>query len=151
MYEIITTIHSVLRWFIIAAFLFALYRTFSGWRRSGTWQKQDKNAGTFLVIFMDLQLVLGLILFFFLSPLTEIAFQDMGSAMSNTVVRFYTVEHFLLMLIAIVLIHVGLYKSRRAEPDRKRHRLAFIYYLIAFILVLVAIPWPFLAYGRPLI
>lgn len=151
MYEIITTIHSILRWFIIAAFLFTLFRAFSGWRGSRIWQKQDKIAGSFLAVFMDLQLLLGLILFIFLSPLTKTAFQDMGSAMSDSVIRFYTVEHFLLMLIAIVLIHVGQVKSRKASTDRKKHRLAFIYYMIAFILVIVAIPWPFLAYGRPLI
>ncbi|MCF8235071.1 MAG: hypothetical protein K9G67_08365 [Bacteroidales bacterium] len=148
MYDTILTLHSVFRWLIILAFIWALYRSLNGWLGDKTWSSKDRVSGRVLSSVFDVQLLLGLLLYIFFSPLTRAAFQDMGSAMSNSVLRFFVVEHFLLMLIALVLVHVGVYKSTRLSTAKNQHRVAFIYYVIAFVLTLVAIPWPFLPYGK---
>ena len=58
-----------------------------------------------------------------------------------------TIRKFLLpvalMLIFIVLVTVGYAKSKRAVEDAQKFRIAFIYYLLALIVLLLGIPWPF--------
>jgi hypothetical protein len=88
-------------------------------------------------------------LYFFLSPITRAALQNFGGAMSNAPVRYFAVEHILLMLIAAALAHVGRSRSRKAEADLAKHRNAAIWFGLAVIVLLAAIPWPFLAVGRP--
>jgi hypothetical protein len=100
---------------------------------------------------MDLQVVLGFILYIFLSPFTQTALQDFGAAMSNELLRYWSVEHVLLMIVALILIHIGRATSKVAEEATSKHRRAAIFFGLALLAILLAIPWPFLPYGRPLI
>jgi putative Ca2+/H+ antiporter (TMEM165/GDT1 family) len=90
---------------------------------------------------MDLQLLSGLILYFFLSPITKLAMSDFGAAMKDAGLRFYAVEHISMMLIAVVLVHIGRAKSKKAKTDSGKFKIATIFFLIALVLMLAAIPW----------
>lgn len=138
--------HNLLRWLILIFMLLALSLAFYGWAGKKAFTKKDNFAGLFLTIWVDLQLLTGIVLYFFVSPFTKAAFADFGAAMKNSVLRFYAVEHILLMLIALVLVHVGRVKSKKAATGLKKHRAAAIWYGIAFILILAGIPW-----DRPLL
>lgn len=133
--------HNLFRWLVLIAMLIALIFAFSGWFARKKWTRKDNLAGLILTIFMDIQLVIGLVLYFFVSPVTKSAFADFGAAMKNSDLRFYAVEHILLMLIALVLVHVGRAKSKRALMAVNKHKAASIWYVIAFILILAGIPW----------
>ena len=61
--------------------------------------------------------------------------------MENAQLRFYAVEHILIMIIAIAVIHIGRSKSKKAPTQLKQHRSAAIFYTIGFILILSSIPW----------
>jgi membrane protein DedA with SNARE-associated domain len=91
---------------------------------------------------MHLQLVLGLVLYF-ISP--KVIFD--ASSMKNGMYRFFLVEHIALMVIAVILVTIGYVRSDRTDQDLKQHKQILIYYGIAFILILIAIPWPFRGFG----
>lgn len=149
MYEILISTHSIIRWIIILLAITVVFRSARAWLSNKTWSKTDSVSGLLFTTVLDFQFIIGIILYLFYSPVTKLAFQDFGAAMKNSMLRFFTVEHLLLMLVAIVLAHLGKMKSSKAKENKKKHRVSFIYYLIAFILILLAIPWPFLSYGRP--
>lgn len=151
MYALLLTIHSLLRWVVVILAVVAVIRAFIGWLGKKEWALLDSRLGLFLSSSVDLQLLLGLILYVFLSPTTKAAFQDFGAAMSNGVTRYWAVEHIGLMVVALVLIHVGRSLSKRAEEAVAKHRRAAIFFGLATLAILLAIPWPFLDYGRPLI
>lgn len=67
--------------------------------------------------------------------------------MKNPSLRFFGVEHWLLMLIAIVLIHIGYIRSTRIDYV-KAQKTIFLYYLIALLVVILGIPWPFRGLGN---
>ena len=69
--------------------------------------------------------------------------------MRDTTLRFFGVEHLTSMLIAIVLVHVGRARGKRAAADR-RSGTVLRWTLASLVFVLIGIPWPFLRYGRPL-
>lgn len=133
--------HNGLRWLVLLALLISIVFAFSGWFGKRDWNKADKISGLLLVIFMDLQFLIGLVLYAFVSPLTKAAFHNFGAAMRNPELRFYAVEHILMMVIALALVHIGKAKSKKDIAPWKRHRSAAIFYTISLILILAAIPW----------
>jgi hypothetical protein len=133
--------HNGLRWLVLLALLVSIVLALSGWFGKRDWNKSDKLSGLLLVIFMDLQFVIGMVLYAFVSPITKAAFNDFGAAMKNADLRFYAVEHILIMIIALVLVHIGRAKSKKDIAPWKRHRTAAIFYLISLLLIIVAIPW----------
>lgn len=148
MYEITLTIHSILRWVVLLAAVFAVVRGILGWSGKRAWSALDDRLGLIFTIGLDLQLLLGLLLYFFLSPLTRVAFSDIGAAMSNGVLRFFLAEHSLLMIVALILAHIGRARIRKADAAQRKFRQAAIWFGVALLLILAAIPWPFLAAGQ---
>ena len=149
MYPVLLTTHSIVRWLVIAAGVVAAVHA---WRAS-FWRTPARAsaAGLFFTVFFDVQLLLGLVLYFLFSPITTVAIHHVGAATSNDVTRFWLVEHPFGMTVALVLAHVGRAKSRRATEHQRERRHAAIYFTLAVLIVLVTTPWPFMAYGRPLI
>ena len=145
MYEIFLAAHNLLRWIAFALVLLAAINYILGWAQKREWNETDRKLGLFATISLDVQLLLGLLLYFVYSPLTKSALQDFGAAMGITDLRFYAVEHALFMVLAVILAHVGSALAKKAaEPKAKFMRLA-IFFGLALLLVLAGIPW-----GRPL-
>jgi hypothetical protein len=145
MYGLVLTLHSILRWAVLIVGLAAIIRAFVGWFGNRGWEQLDERLGLIYTSVMDLQLLLGLLLYFVLSPLTRAALQDFGGAMANSVLRFWSVEHLLLMIIAVILAHLGRSLSRRTEAAKGKHQRAAILFTLSLLAVLITIPWPFMA------
>ncbi len=142
--EIINQIHSVLRWTILIVLLFTICKAFIGMQRKSVFANSDTQSGLFLMIVADIQLLLGLIQYFFGAwGIKNIQNLGMKEVMKNDYSRFFAVEHISMMIIAIVLIHIGRAKSKRAATDLSKHKISFWFYLIALLIILVSIPWPF--------
>jgi ABC-type dipeptide/oligopeptide/nickel transport system permease component len=141
MYTGLLHTHNTFRWLVLIALVLAIAFAFSGWLGKKNWKKPDNITGLLLTIFMDIQFLVGLILYAFVSPLTKAAFADFGAAMKNADLRFYAVEHIILMIIALALVHIGRSKSKKAATPVKQHRSAAIFYTIGLVVILAAIPW----------
>lgn len=141
MYTGLLHLHNSLRWLILLVALITLLRYFMGWFSQKGWRKADNILGITFTAIMDIQLLVGLALYFLVSPITKAAFQDFGAAMQNSELRFYAVEHFLMMLIAVVLVHIGRSKTKKAISARKKFGISLVFYGIAYIIILAAIPW----------
>lgn len=139
MYSILLIVHSWLRWAVLAAGIFAAFRGGSDNQAGGKWY----------TILLDTQMLLGLLLYFVLSPITAAALDDFGTAMKAPQLRFFAVEHVFGTLIAIALAHVGRGKVKKA-PIERRARIAMIFYGLSLIALLASIPWPGMPAGRPL-
>jgi hypothetical protein len=63
--------------------------------------------------------------------------------MKEAMYRFYGMEHLLLMLIAVVLVTIGRKKAEKALAPIVKHKKIIVFYSIALILIMAAIPWPF--------
>jgi hypothetical protein len=99
---------------------------------------------------LDLQLLIGLLLYVFLSPVTQSAFVDMAAAMGASDIRFFAVEHPFGMIVAIALAHVGRVRIRKAPDSESRHKRALIFFGLSLLILLASIPWPFSPGARPI-
>ncbi len=147
MYAAVLMMHSWLRWAVLAAGLIAVLLAATAGRRP--WSSVDDRAAKWFTIVLDVQMLLGLLLYFALSPFTREALGEFGAAMKNPGLRYWAVEHVLGMIIGITLAHVGAARIRKA-PANRRHRLALIFFGLALVAVLASIPWPGMPSGRPL-
>jgi hypothetical protein len=146
MYAIILTIHSLVRWLLIGFTAASLFKSFTGWQGNRPYTAQDNKLSLFTMICFDVQFLLGLALYLFLSPTTQAAMSDMGAAMKDAELRYWSVEHFSMMILAWILVHVGRATAKKAPNGTAQHKRTFIFYALAVLLVLAAIPWA----SRPL-
>jgi hypothetical protein len=149
-YVITLTLHSWLRWLVLVIGLAAVLRAIAGTTGRGPWTPIDNRAGFLFTMLLDLQVLIGLVLYSWLSPITHEAFRDFSGAMKSNGLRFWAVEHIFGMVAALALAHVGRVRIRKADPSR-RHKLALIFFGLAFLAILASIPWPGTPYGRPLL
>ena len=141
MYTGLLHLHNVLRWIILLAALVTLLKYFIGWFGQKPWEKPDNILGLVFTSLMDVQLLVGIALYFFYSPITQAAFQDFGAAMKNADLRFYAVEHFIMMLMAVALVHVGRVRTKKAVGSKAKFGTSLLFFGVAYILILAAIPW----------
>lgn len=149
MYTVALLIHSWLRYAVLATGFIAVLGGVVGVSRKGQWTPADDRAGLWFIIAIDIQILLGLWLYFFLSPFTTGALNDFGGAMKEPGLRFWAVEHPFGMLIGVVLAHIGRARTKKVETDR-RHKMAMIFFGLAIVAILVSIPWPGTSNGREL-
>lgn len=133
--------HNLFRWLVLIVLVFAVISAIAGRAGKKEWGKKDRITGLILTIFMDIQFLIGIILYAFVSPLTKAAFADFGAAMKNSALRFYAVEHIMLMVIALILVHIGSSKTKKARTSAQKYTAAAIWYGIALVLIIAGIPW----------
>jgi len=141
--------HSILRWVVLLTGAWALLRFWSGFLGQIEWTKADRMAGLIFSSFLNLQVLLGIVLYA-VSPVTKTAMAHFSAAMKDPVQRFFLVEHPAGMLLAAIIAQVGYSISKRAADDRSKFLRGALFYTLAILIVLASIPWPFMKYGRPL-
>ncbi len=134
--------HSGLRWIVLALLVALVWQAWQKGRSGAEYTEADRKLNLYTLIAVHIQLLLGLALYFHSD---KVNFDS--SSWSVPVTRFFTLEHSLMMLIAIVLITIGYSKAKKAADSAARWRTTLRYNLIALLLILVAIPWPFRGFG----
>jgi len=136
--NILVRSHSGLRWVVIALFLAAIVNAFLK-KEKGVYSSTDKKINLFTMVFMHIQLLIGLTLY---AISNKVNFSELFSSEAN---RFFGIEHIFGMLLSVALVTIAHAKSKKNTDPNKKHRIIFLGYLFAFIIVLATIPWPFRA------
>lgn len=141
-------LHSTLRWVMILLLAFALFNSLAGWAGKKEFTKGHRKVLLFTLIASHVMLLLGIALFF-MNGWHKIYGND--NWMGTRSMRFWALEHPLQMIIGVGLITRAYSKAKKHSPVWKAHKSAGVLLLIAAILILSAIPWPFYGeIGRPL-
>jgi hypothetical protein len=137
LYSFLIHFHSIIRWFLLIGLVLSIVVAMYNFISKKQTGKAGKQIHFITATIAHVQLLLGLILYF-ISPKVIFNSETMKFAAS----RFYTMEHISMMILAIVLITIGMMRSRRAKTDGKYFYSIISYYLAALILIISAIPWP---------
>jgi len=137
LYAIVLSSHNLLRWIIILLGVWAILSAYSGWLGGHRWSETTRKAGSFFTLAITLQLLVGLWLYFGLSPIIK----NISASMDDPAARFIVIEHFIMMIIAVILAHIGTARVKRAATDLAKYRNAAIWYTLTILLILAAIPW----------
>ncbi len=125
--------HSGIRYLIILlialTIAYGLYLIFT----KKAYDSVFKKLTTLTMSITHIQFIIGIVVYF-MSP--KVMLSDMSVAMKNPSIRFFTVEHAFMMVIAIVLLTIGHVRSKRSQKITP----ALSLFVFAFILILAAIP-----------
>ncbi|HMJ12645.1 MAG TPA: hypothetical protein VK524_14580 [Polyangiaceae bacterium] len=149
MYAIVLIVHSWLRYVVLALGLVLLATAASNLRQQASWSERHESIHRAFLSTLDLQLLLGLLLFIVWSPLVEILLSNFAAGVKDAQLRFFGLEHPVTMLLAVVIAHVGRTRSRRKQ-GRARQQTVVITQALWLLLTFTAIPWPWLDVGRSL-
>jgi len=136
MYTGLKHLHSGLRYVVLVLLILAIITAISGLAGKKNYTEGNRKLNLFTLISAHIQLLVGLALYAMSSMVT---FSDMGSVMKTANLRYWTVEHISMMVIAIVLITVGHSKSKKAATAQAKHRSIAVFYSIALVIILAAI------------
>ena len=134
MYSILLTAHSYLRYFVLIMLIIVSVTSLLGWLNKRNYGDSDNKMSLFLLIGTHLQFVLGLLLYF-VSPYVRFG----SETMKDAEFRYWTVEHVIMMLIAVALITVARTTSKKIDDPSARHRRVFILNFIALVIIFGAI------------
>ena len=144
MYNGLIHAHNGFRWLVVLFLVMAIIKSFSGWKNNKSFDKSDNLIALLLLSFTHIQFILGLVVYFMSGKLASI-----GESMKDGALRFWSLEHGLLMIIAIALITIGRVSSKKAATDVLKHKKGVIFYSVAFLIILWAgLIKPFLL-GKP--
>jgi hypothetical protein len=143
MYTTVLAIHSWVRWIALIAVVGTALAALRG-KVSGPNSLADRW-GMAAMMALDIQLLLGLLLYFVVSPNMKAILENFGGAMKDPGLRFWAVEHTASMFGAIALAHIGRVLARKATSDSAKRTRLLICFGVALVLILLGMPWP----GRP--
>lgn len=142
MYSFLLPLHSLMRWMVLASLLTAICSGYIGWKRNKLFTPRDNVIRMVTVTIAHIQLVLGLILYF-ISPVVSYFLQHFGEAVHMRQIRFFGMEHSLMMVVAVVVITIGAAKAKRKHTDRDKFRTMTLWFFAALLIICSSIPWAF--------
>lgn len=142
MYQTLIFLHSILRWLVLLSLLYSIFRAYKGYFSLGEFLKIDNAVRHWTATIAHIQLVLGIILYS-QSPIIRYFWNNFDEAKESLDVLFFGMIHISLMLLSIILITIGSSVSKRKTTDREKFKTILIYFIIALVIIFIAIPWPF--------
>ena len=130
-------LHSGLSYLILLFLLTAIVKSLAGWLGKKPFKKADNLVAVILVALVHTQALVGIVVYA-MSDMVKAGLTDMGGTMKNEGLRFWTVEHAVIMLLVVVLITIRRSKSKKAETDELKHKKGAIFYMIALVFILWA-------------
>jgi hypothetical protein len=143
-YNLLLQAHSGFRYIVLLLVILAFIQSLTGWLGKKSYTEINRKINLFAMISVHIQFALGIILYFY-SPYVRT--DDFASAMKDDTSRYWTAEHLVMMLIAVILFTIGHSFSKRATEAIVKHRHIAVYYGLGIVIVIVAI----VQSGRPLI
>lgn len=148
-YNLMLLAHSWNRWLILISGIIVVVMALSRYLNKRPYTGLQKGLGITFLSSLHLQLIIGFALYFFLSPFTKMALNDFGSAMKNTDLRFWAVEHTILNILGIIMVQIGYSLAKRKILVLEKHQTTFIWMGIGLLLVIIAVPIGIMGVQRP--
>ncbi|MCI2430667.1 hypothetical protein LM602_08460 [Candidatus Acetothermia bacterium] len=117
--EILLKAHSGIRWLVLLAMVVGVFGLLRGWWRTAQYQQERRVWGLVYSVLLDLQLVLGALLFFMLSA-------------------WWNLAHPITMVLAVGCAHVGTILGR-LPPERANPSLQMLAYALSYLFILLGL------------
>ena len=142
--QTILVLHNIMRWGVLIFGIWTVINALTGVSGKRLYSQNDNRSNLFFMICCDIQLLLGLALYFSNAWFDKMR-SGMGAVMKNSYDRFFTVEHAGMMIVAWILVHVGRTAVKKAVTDSAKHKKMLLFFGLALLIILISIPWPFRA------
>ncbi|ANW97378.1 hypothetical protein AXE80_14205 [Wenyingzhuangia fucanilytica] len=135
------TVHSILAAFVLITIAMVLFNAIMSLKREEKFKAGDRKLALIALILTHTQFIIGLIAYYVSDWYKAMKAVGMGNAMKNAELRLMSVEHPLMMIVAIALVTVGWSRHKKLTEDAAKFKSFAIFYGIAFVVILSRIPW----------
>ncbi|SDE43338.1 hypothetical protein SAMN04487996_10533 [Dyadobacter soli] len=142
MHQTLLILHSINRWLVLVSLLYAIRTAWAGLRSGRPFSGTDNTVRHVTATISHIQLLLGLSLYM-ISPVVKFNVAEEAGAGIVSEHTFFRLIHIALMVVAVVLITIGSARAKRAATDPQKFRTMLVWFAIALLIILAAIPWPF--------
>jgi hypothetical protein len=142
MYPFLLALHSFVRWLVLLSLLTGIVRGYAGWLGKRQFTKTDNRIRFVTATIAHVQLLLGLWLYI-ISPITNYFLANFHTAVHERQIRFFGMEHSVVMFATVIVITIGAAKTRRKNGDEAKFKTMAIWFTIALLMILSSIPWSF--------
>lgn len=147
--DLLRLIHSLLRWLVLLSVGTAGVVALIGYLRKSPIIVWHRSVSILAMVLCHIQLVVGLAMYAMrFKSYTLLTPRGFQSSLTASVIRFWKFEHIAMMIIAIALVTIGRSMSKRAKTEPGKQLRVAIFYLLALLIMLAMIPWPFTTFGR---
>jgi len=144
MFSVLLQLHNILRWVILVLLMISIIQSFIGWNKRRELREGDAKLWLFTMISVHTTLLIGLILLLFgRYGILSSGLPEGVNLMKDKFYRFFWVEHPVGMLIATALITMGRGVVKKQITDPLKYKRAFWLFVLALVIILATIPWPF--------
>ncbi|MBS0030884.1 hypothetical protein KE626_26395 [Chitinophaga sp. 2R12] len=142
MHQTLLILHSINRWLVLTSLIYAISMAWTGLRSGSVFSGYNNMVRHITTTIAHVQLLLGLYLYM-ISPVVKFNVANVGTTDFVSEHTFFRLIHIASMVIAVVLITIGSAKAKRATSDGQKFRTILVWFAVALLIILVAIPWPF--------
>ena len=140
MFSSLLSLHSLFRWLTVISLLVSIMISIRGIFRRTLFSKRDNFIRHSTATIAHIQLFIGIILY---TKSPQIRYFFSRDAIGFGEPGFFAVIHVTLMILAIIFITLGSAFSKRKDRPTDKYRTMLLWFCLALIIILVAIPWPF--------
>jgi|SRR5215217_4101105 len=143
MFSTLLFFHSVFRWLVLLSLLYTIFNSLVKFRKRAAFSSSDNKLRHWTTTIAHIQMMIGMVMYF-KSP-TVGQFRAMGYAAGSkiTEVFFFGLIHISVMILAIIVLTIGSAVSKRQESDPNKFKIILIFFSIALLIMIAAVPWPF--------
>jgi mono/diheme cytochrome c family protein len=150
LYTVTLFAHSWMRWALLLSALFAFSISMLALRRGADWKPGHDRLVATVNHLAGVQMVLGLVLALWASPLASAAWRGGWTAMSTEpTLLFFGLVHPVGMTLSLGLLRSGTARIARRPLAADKHRLVARTVGAWLLVVAMWVPWPGLPWGRP--
>jgi hypothetical protein len=142
MYSTLLILHSITRWLVLGSLLYAIFRAVKGYVSVAPFSKIDNSVRHWTATISHIQLIIGVILYI-KSPVIRFYFSNYSEAKTNEEISFFGSIHSTLMFVSVVIVTIGSAMAKRKSSDKEKFKTILLWFGLALIIILIAIPWPF--------
>ena len=132
------------RYVVLILILLTILKSLAGWFGNKEHSNGNSKLALFTMISLHIQLLVGLILYG-ISPAVNFGPMAEMMKMPN---RYWTVEHLIMMIDAVVVITLGRNYALKADDGHGKHKRMGIVFLIGLAIIFIPIPWPWRQVSR---
>jgi len=140
-YKFLLFLHSLLRWVVLLSFSFTFFRLVYSVLKKENITEFCKFGHKLTMILVDVQFLIGMLLYLFYSPIVQTALADFKTAMKTKELRFFAIEHLVIMSVVLILLHIANVILKREINPQKVSRILLGTYVFILALFIVGIPW----------
>jgi hypothetical protein len=134
---LIDNTHGVVSLIFTTIAIVMMFRTYRGIRHKANYTAIDKRISFFFMVFLYIQCFLGFLLFFVFSDKAQGA-SSYIEADRQLSLRFWALEHFVVMLFTLILSQIGYIFIIKANSDLNKHKNTMFYYGLSLLLIFVS-------------